>query len=180
MNPPTSIFRCSFSGLLAGKEQRSALFVLVSACAVLALAGAAAAAEAPTRAEYVERLEAVCKPRGEETERAVKGVRGDISAERFKPAARKFDAASRIFGTVLSEIGAVPRPPADRPKLAKWFGYLDRQGEYLKQIAAALHKEQAIRSQRLTSRFVHNGNLANNVVLAFGFNYCSFRFSRFH
>jgi hypothetical protein len=27
--------------------------------------------------------------------------------------------------------------------------------------------------------FVHNGNLANDVVIAFGFNYCRFKFSRF-
>jgi hypothetical protein len=160
---------------------KRALAATFAAIFAVSLAAAVAAAETPpTRAEYVERLEAVCKPRGEEIERAVKGVRGDISAERFKPAARKFGAASRIFATVLSETAAEPRPPADHPKLAKWFGYLDRQGEYLKQIATALYKEQAIRSQRLTSRFVHNGNLANNTVLAFGFRYCSFRFSRFH
>jgi hypothetical protein len=163
------------------KHVLAASFAALLAIAALA-AGIALAEEPafPDRPEYVEHLEAICKPRGEETERAVKGVRGDISAERFKPAAKKFDAAARIFGATLGEIGAVPRPPADRPKLAKWFGYLDRQEEYLNQIAAALHKEQAIRSQRLTARFVHNGNLANNTVLAFGFDYCSFRFSRFH
>ena len=30
-----------------------------------------------------------------------------------------------------------------------------------------------------TQMFFHNGNLANNVVLSFGFEYCSFKFSRY-
>ena len=36
------------------------------------------AAEAPTRDEYVEQLEAICKPDAEATQRAMKGARADI------------------------------------------------------------------------------------------------------
>ncbi len=54
-----------------------------------------------------------------------------------------------------------------------------RQESYLKQITAQLQAGHAIKAQRLTARFIHNGNLANNVVLAFGFDYCSFKFSRY-
>jgi hypothetical protein len=38
---------------------------------------------------------------------------------------------------------------------------------------------RTIKAQRLTARFIHNGNLANNDTLAFGFDYCSFKFSRY-
>jgi hypothetical protein len=150
--------------------------------AVTGLASGLALAEepaAPDRPEYVEHLEAICKPRSQETEKAVKGLPADVKAERLKVAAHKFSAADRIFKATLAEISPVPRPQADRPKLAKWFGFLDRQEEYLGQIVAALRADQPVRAQRLTSRFVHNGNLANNVVLPFGFNYCRFEFSRF-
>ncbi len=153
------------------------LFSLLLAMLVL-VAGAVAEGE-PTRPEYVKQLEAICKPRTEETEAAVKGLPADIKAERLKVAARKFSAASRIFVATLGEISPVPRPFADRPKLAKWFGYLARQQRYLDEIVKALHAEEAVRSQRLTARFVHNGNLANRTVLAFGFRYCSFEFSRY-
>jgi hypothetical protein len=162
--------------------KRAPLAALAALIAATALAGGIAAAEtppAPDRGEYVETLEAICKPRTEETEKAVKGLPDDVRAERLKVAARKFSAAKRIFTATLAEISPVSRPPADRPKLAKWFGYLDRQERYLGEIVTALHRDQAVRSQRLTSRFVHNGNLANNVVLAFGFRYCRFEFSRF-
>jgi hypothetical protein len=142
-------------------------------------AGTALAAEAPTRQEYVTALEAVCKPDAEATQKAMKGARSDVRAERLTQAAEKFAAASSIFGSTVREIAAISRPEADRVKLDKWFTYLKRQESYLKQITGELRADHAIAAQRLTARFIHNGNLANNVVLAFGFNYCSFKFSRF-
>jgi hypothetical protein len=79
----------------------------------------------------------------------------------------------------VKRIASVPRPPADAGQLRKWFAYLKRQETYLKRIVAQLRARRAVPAQRLTARFIHNGNLANNVVLAFGFEYCSFKFSRY-
>jgi hypothetical protein len=151
------------------------------ACFVVTLFSAtvALAAEAPTRDEYVDQLEAICKPDALATQRAMKGARADVRTERLKPAAAKFAKATTIFGGTVTQIVAVPRPPADTARLGKWFTYLKRQKSFLQQITAQLRQEQAIKAQRLTARFIHNGNLANNVVLAFGFNYCSFKFSRY-
>lgn len=147
--------------------------------AVLMVPVSATAAEAPTRDEYVDRLEVICKPDTEATQRAMKGARADIRAERLKVAAGKFARATGIFGSTVKEISAVPRPAADTQRLAKWFTYLKRQESYLGQITQRLRQDHAIKAQRLTARFIHNGNLANNVVLAFGFDYCSFKFSRY-
>jgi hypothetical protein len=145
----------------------------------LALAALATAAEAPTRDEYVTQLEQVCKPDAEATQRAMRGARGDISRERFVLAAGKFAKASSIFSSTVKEIATVPRPTADLAKLSRWFGYLNAQASYLARITEQLRADRPIKAQRLTARFIHNGNLANNVVLAFGFNYCSFKFSRY-
>lgn len=145
----------------------------------LLFAAVAPAAEAPTRDEYVDRLEAICKPDALATQEAMKGARADVRKERFRPASTKFAKASSIFGGTVKQISAVPRPSADTAKLGKWFTYLKRQESYLGQITIQLRAENGIRAQRLTARFIHNGNLANNVVLAFGFNYCSFKFSRY-
>lgn len=153
--------------------------LLVLLAALLLPAVAADAAEAPTRREYVKQLEAICKPDALATQRAMKGARGDIQAERLRVAAGKFASASRIFGSTVKQIAAVPRPTEDRERLAKWFGYLGQQERYLVKITAKLRADEAIPAQRLTARFIHNGNLANNVVLAFGFEYCSFKFSRY-
>ena len=162
-----------------GKSRRSLAAVAAALAVLLVAAGAAAAEEAPTRAEYVGQLEQVCKPDAEATRRAMQGARADISAERLPVAAEKFAAATSIFGSTVEEIAAAPRPPADAAKLAKWFGYLKAQESYLQRITAQLRSGHTIKAQRLTARFIHNGNLANNTVLAFGFDYCSFKFSRY-
>jgi hypothetical protein len=143
------------------------------------VAAAAIAEEAPTRQEYVLRLEQICEPDVVATQKAMQGVRDDVRAERDAIAARKFGRGAAIFSGTINSIAVIPRPPSDAARLQKWFVYLKRQEKYLREITARLRVGQTIKAQRSTARFIHNGNLANNVVLAFGFNYCSFRFSRF-
>lgn len=136
--------------------------------------------EGPSRTEYVSQLELICKPGAKETQNAMDGVRDDVhDPGRIPIAAKKFKKAASIFGGTISQISAVPRPVADTERLQKWFGYLKRQEQYLREISGELGSGHTIKAQRLTARFIHHGNLANNVTLAFGFNYCSFRFSRF-
>jgi hypothetical protein len=164
----------------SGGGRRRLLATVVAGLGAAALCGGVAAAEEGTsRAEYVAQLEAICKPGALATEKAVKGVKGDIEAERLAVAAAKFSAAARIFDHTVARIAPVPRPPADQPVLAKWFVDLEREEAYLKKIAAALHAGETILSQRYVARFIREGNRANNAVLPFGFNYCAFRFSRF-
>jgi hypothetical protein len=155
-------------------------FVIALVLTSLAVSvGSALADEGPTREEYVSQLEGVCKPDAEATQRAMKGARSDIQAERIAVAAGKFAKATRIFGSTLDDIAPVPRPSADTKKLARWFVDLRKQESYLAQITSQLKSGHGIQAQRLIARFIHAGNLANNVVLAFGFNYCSFKFSRY-
>jgi hypothetical protein len=138
-----------------------------------------ATAAGPTRAEYVTGLEGICKPGALATQRVMKGARTDIRKERLTAAAEKFGRADSIFSATLKGIESVPRPEADRARLKKWFGYLQRQETFLGQIATQLKENHVIKSQRLITRFIHDGRLANNVVIAFSFNYCSFKFSRY-
>jgi hypothetical protein len=146
----------------------------------LVLCASAGAEEVLTRPEYVTQLEEVCKPGAKETQTAMNGVRDDVkNPNRIPLAAKKFQQAADIFGGTIKTIAKVPRPPADRSRLDEWFVYLGRQESYLQEIAAQLRHTHTIKAQRLTARFIHNGNLANNVTLAFGFNYCSFKFSRY-
>lgn len=152
---------------------------VVPAFLLLAICAVTAAAEVPTRGEYVPQLEAICKPDAEATQRVMKGARTDIQRERFSAASAKFAKAEKIFGSTVRQIAAVPRPATDSARLGQWFVYLNRQEAYLGQITTNLRAARGIAAQRLISRFIHNGNLANHVVLAFGFNYCSFKFSRY-
>jgi hypothetical protein len=131
------------------------------------------------RPEYVAQLEKICKPGSESTQRAVRGMRSDIRAERFKIAASKFAKAKRIFAGTVSSISTVPRPVPDRSTLSRWFAALGRETDYLGRTAAALRAEDIPRFQRVSGRFFQEGSKANNVVVSFGFNYCNFKFSRY-
>lgn len=153
--------------------------IAAALAAALLLAPAAPAAEAPTRDEYVERLEAICKPDNEATQRAMKGARADIQAERIALAAGKFARATAIFTGTVRAMTPVPRPSADTAKLGKWFAYLSEQEGYLKGVTAQLRADRVIKAQRLIARFIHSGNLANSVILPFGFDACEFKFSRY-
>jgi hypothetical protein len=163
----------------ASSSFRVRRLVAVASLAAVVLSASAGAEALPDRAEYVSRLESICKPGVESTQRAVRGVRSDIRAERLAVAAGKLGRATRIFGGTVRELTTVPRPPLDATQLAKWFGYLRLQESYLAKAAAALRTQRIVQYQHHAVRFVHNGNLANDVVIAFGFDYCRFKFSRF-
>jgi hypothetical protein len=140
---------------------------------------ARAAAVEPTRADYVARLERICKPGSDATERTVRGVRADVRAERLAVAGGKFARARRIFAGTVRSISTVPRPPADRATLKRWFTALGQEEVYLGQMVKVLRADDVAGFERVSARFIHEGNRANNAVVSFGFDYCSFRPSRF-
>jgi hypothetical protein len=157
---------------------RNRLVLPLALCA-LALAAGAAAAQEPTRTEYVAQLEQICKPGSEATERAVSGVRADVRAERLAVAGGKFARAQRIFAATVRSISTVPRPTADRATLGRWFAALSQEKLYLGQMVKTLRADDVAGFQRVSARFIHEGNRANNAVVSFGFNYCSFKPTRF-
>lgn len=161
----------------AGKIRVVAVVALLLALGVAV--AVARAAEEPTRTEYVTRLEQICKPGSDATERAVRGMRADVRAERFAVAAGKFAAAEKIFSKTVSSIATVPRPAPDRATLSRWFVALGKEQVYLGQIVKTLRGEDVAGFERASARFIHEGNRANNAVVSFGFNYCAFRPSRF-
>ena len=148
--------------------------------AVLALSALAVADAAPDRAEYVSRLESICKPDVEETQRAVKGVRSDIQAR--TPHRRGAKALER--GADLRRDGASDlrrAAPSRRCRTARQV--VCRPAASSSHICAGPPRRCArgasSRYQHNAVRFVHTGNLANDVVITYGFNYCRFKFSRF-
>jgi hypothetical protein len=153
--------------------------LLAAVALLLALSVSSVAAEELTRDEYVARLERICKPGSEATERAVRGVRSDVRQERLRVAGRKFARAKRIFTATVGSISPVPRPAADRDTLKRWFAALGREKFYLGQMVKTLYADDVAGFQRVSADFIHEGNRANNAVVAFGFDYCSFKPTRF-
>lgn len=165
-------------------ERRSSRVLIVSGIALLcaALFGATALAitsPEQTRESYVAQVEPICKSNTKANERILAGVRKEIKQGKLKLAAGRFKQAAAAFGKAVKQIAAVPQPPADQAKLSKWLGYLGDEQTFLAEIGKALKAGKKTRAQGLSVRLAHNGNLANNAVLGFEFNYCLIRQSRF-
>jgi hypothetical protein len=147
---------------------------------LLALASTlGSAAEAPSRPEYVARLERICKPSSEATQRAVRGTQSDVRAERLPLASTKVARAKDIFSRTVIAISRVPRPVEDQATLVRWFVALKGEVAALGRTVTALRADDVARFQRVWAEFIHQGNKANNVVVTFGFDYCDFKPSRF-
>jgi len=142
------------------------------------LAGSAAATE-QTRESYVAQVEPICKVNTKANEKILAGSRREIKEGRLKVAAGQFGRAATAFGKAVNQIRAAPQPSADEARLAKWLGYLDRETGLLREIGKALKAGNKHRVQALSVRLTQNGNLANDTVLGFGFNYCLIKQSRF-
>jgi hypothetical protein len=161
----------------------SKLLALVAAvlltAAVLTAGALAVTSPTQTRETYVAQVEPICKKNTKANEQILAGVRKEVKKGQLAVAAGQFKRASAAFGKAVKQIAAVPQPPADVAKLTKWLGYLEGEQKLLGEIGKALKAGKKSRAQTLSVRLTHNGNLANNSVLGFEFNYCLINSSRF-
>ena len=132
-----------------------------------------------TRESYVAQVEPLCKKNTKSNEQILTGVRKTIKKGQLQVAAGQFTKASTAFGKAVKQIEAVPQPAADTAKLKKWLGYLNGETKLLGEIGKALKAGNKSKAQTLSVKLTHNGNLANNAVLGFDFNYCLIDSSRF-
>ena len=143
--------------------------------AAVPLAGAAEL----TRPEYVTRVEPICKHNTEANKRIFQGATEQVKSGQLKAASTHFTRAVAAFNKTIAQLKAVPQPVADEAKLAKWLSYLATESSYLGRIGKALAHEDKGKAQTLSVRLNRNSNLANNTVLAFGFDYCKIDPARF-
>lgn len=156
----------------------------LAACASLAAAALSTAAVAITAADqtreaYVAAVEPICKRNTLANRRVLAGVRGQIRQGKLRLAGAKFLRASTAFGKAVAEIRAVPQPPGDVARLAKWLRALSEERELLRRIGKALKDDERRRAQKYSVALSHNENVANNAVLGFEFDYCLIEQSRF-
>ena len=160
-----------------GKKSFCALSAFVLAFALLA-APFAQAVEV-TRESYKEAVEPICKTNVQANERILKNVRANVKAGKYKLAATQFTKAANALNTAIPKLKAVPQPPADQAKLAKWLGYIEDEEGYFLQIAKKLKAGDKNGATAMQIRLSHTANQANNQVLAFEFKYCRVEPSKF-
>jgi hypothetical protein len=150
-----------------------------AAVAVLLATIGVAAAEGPTREEYVAQIDPICERNTLETKRILKGVRDKVRQGKLGAAGGQFIRASEEFGETVREIAAVPRPPADDARLRKWFGFLRIVQKHLRNLGKALQERDRIKATHESIRVERSSNAANNVGFVFEFRYCRITPSRF-
>lgn len=163
---------------MAGRGLTLRAAVAVSAVAI-ALAAVPAVASEVTRDSYREAVEPICKVNTEANERILRGVRAKVRQGKLKPVAAQFSKAAAALKGTLAQLRAVPRPSADRARLAKWLSEIQTEVGYFEKIAAKLRAGNKIAAEGMVVRLTHYANVANNLVIGFEFEYCRFEPSRF-
>jgi len=154
------------------------LFALMGTAIFLATASYAIA-EDQTREGYTAAVEPICKANSKANQRILKGVRKKVQRNKLKPAGRQFLRASRALKKTYRQLKAVPQPPGDTAKLAKWLRYIQIEANLFAKTGKALKSGNKIKAQRMVIKLTHNANLANNTVFAFDFKQCRFEPSKF-
>ena len=149
---------------------------VIAACTLFAQGALAAEL---SRSEYVTSAEPVCKANTEANERIFKGAKEEVKEDKLKAASSHFFKAKQALTKTVTQLSSLPQPTADEAKLQKWIGYLGTERDLLGKIGTALRHEDKPAAQQLSVRLNRNSNLANNTVLAFGFDYCRIDPGRF-
>jgi hypothetical protein len=163
------------------RSKKLAGTVAVALLGVALLAAAALAVTSPdqTRESFMAKVEPICKKNTKSNEAILSGVRQKIKKGQLNVAAGQFTKAAGAFGGAVKQIKAVPQPVADAAKLGKWIGALEDETKLLGEIGKALKAGDKGKAQTLSVKLTHNGNVANNAVLGFDFDYCLIDSSRF-
>ncbi len=157
----------------------SAPKIVLAAVAALVVSASLAFAEELSRAEYVERVEPICKSNTEANLRILKGVKQQVQSDDLQQAGKRFIRASSALGAAVTKIALVPRPAADAAKLTKWIELLRAEQRYLLKIGKALKAENKSKAQQLSVDLNRSNNKANNTVISFGFDECRIDSSKF-
>ncbi len=161
---------------------KGVLTAAISVAAMALLPAAAATAEEPTRAQYVEQVEPICQANTEANKRILKNVKTKAKSRvpaKLKEAGAQFIHASAVFGKTVKKLGAVPRPSADDARLLKWFTQLGIVQEKLRALGVALKANEEIKAAHEQIRVERASNAANNFSFVFEFHYCRLTPSRF-
>jgi hypothetical protein len=149
------------------------------ATATLAVAALASAAEEPTRESYVPQVEQICKRNTAASKRILKGASTRIKRRQLAPAGRQFIRVSVAMENAIKRIAAVPRPPADDPRLRKWIKFLGIVKTRLRRLGKELKAGERLKATHESINIERSSNAANNVGFVFGFRYCRLTRSRF-
>jgi len=133
----------------------------------------------PTRPQYVDQAEPICKANTVANRDILEGTRQNVRDGKLKLAGGKFSRAARALDRTIGRLESLPRPLSDEDRLARWFVQLNEETELLEKVANRLRKGSTVDLGKYVLEMRHIANKANNVVLTFGFEYCLLQPARY-
>jgi hypothetical protein len=158
---------------------RTIAVVTLFAFALQAVLAPVASSADISRAEFVEQSEPICKANTIANKNILKGVREDVREGKLKVAGAKFSRAARALNRTIHRLEQIPRPSADESRLERWFTHLNGETKLLEKVARRLRKGGHVDLGKHVLELRHNANVANNIVLTFGFEYCLIQTARY-
>jgi hypothetical protein len=146
---------------------------LALAALAFALVPAATGAEL-SRREYVTRADAICQVGVDRVKPFIASGFREFKKNEVVRAGAKFAKAAQISDSSHARLLLIPKPPADAADLTTWLKKLKIQNLFLARTGKSLSEGRRVQAQGYLSRYLHNGNLANDIVLGFGFKSCLF------
>lgn len=149
------------------------LCIASTAIAAAAISSPAFAAEL-TRTEYVDRAETICKFGADRAKPLLAKGFKEFKDNEVVSAGPKFVKAAKYYASARTRLLGIPIPQEDSEDLVAWLKQLKIQNFFLDRTGQALTEAHRVQAQGFLSRFIHNGNVANDLVLGFGFKFCLF------
>jgi hypothetical protein len=146
--------------------------IAVLAAFLLAAPPSLAESIKPTRAEYVEEVEPICRSETLAHRTILQGVEEMINHGKLKQAAPHLMRASTVMRGAIKRVGAVPRPPADMVRLTRWLQFAKSGGKLLRKMGLALQSGNHSKAQKIAKELLTETKRANATVAGFNFNYC--------
>lgn len=149
-------------------------WLCAAAMAALTMLAAPAQAAELTRRDFVDRAEPICEAATVKVSPSLKVGLAEFKRNDVKSAGPKFTQAAATYDSLRARLADIPKPPEDAEVLTEWLKQLGVQNLFMRKTGQALSAGQRVKAQGYLSRFVHNGNLANDMVLGFGLKDCLF------
>lgn len=154
-------------------------FAAISPVAAALLFTSASFATTPTRSQYVEQVEPICKTGTLANRNVLKGVESMVRQGKLKLAAHRFLTAANALQQVIKRLTVVPRPPADVDRLSQWLGHAKAADSLLSRIGRSLKEGNRSKAQDMANELLTEAKRANAVVVGFDFDYCRLNPARF-
>jgi hypothetical protein len=153
--------------------------VTAFALACLLPGGSALGSGGPSRAEFVEAVDEICRQGMQRHGEILRGVDEMVRDGRLQAAGRRFRRAATALLASIRSIGRVRPPAADAGRIDSWLRHGRAGADLLRRIGRDLKLGHRPAAEAKADRLLAEIQRANASVIGFEFDHCRLRPARF-